>query len=290
MTMSAYQIRPTVQVTRRPARYQWELEAKRPRADKTPPPPQVPIDPTYGDGTTLAYKGRSIRALPVDGVPWFGLPDLADSLGLSLEEADKLVHSSDFPAHARLVCQESPEPDPEITSDPGPVTLLSPTGVWWLTALMDDGAPRLPQATPPFSLRWPETVCCHHTRGNTAADARSGSNCAGATLACLPANGPPRPRRKPANEHPRSFARWQLRQRPYRRSSAGCSRCPRLSSEPREGSGETERPSKSADLAAGSGTFMNSVLPNWADEVYAAPSAAAAWLKGEDAGAAFKQA
>lgn len=35
---------------------------------------------------------------------------------------------------------------------------------------------------------------------------------------------------------------------------------------------------------------MNSVLPNWADEVYAAPSAAAAWLKGEDAGAAFKQA
>lgn len=165
--MPGYPIRPTVQIARRPARCQWEQEAKRPRADKTPAPPQAPIDPIYDEGTTLAYKGRSIRVLPVDGVPWFGLPDLADSLGLSLEEADKLVHSPDFPAHARLGCLESPEPDPEITTDPGPVTILSPVGVWWLTALMDDGGGS-GQGLAAWSKREAARMCPAPTPGNPA--------------------------------------------------------------------------------------------------------------------------
>lgn len=39
----------------------------------------------------------------------------------------------------------------------------------------------------------------------------------------------------------------------------------------------------------GKGVMLDNVLPGWADEIYAAPAAALAWIKGEDAGAAFRK-
>ncbi|HQS95999.1 MAG: hypothetical protein B7X90_08405 [Novosphingobium sp. 17-62-19] len=132
----ALQVKQAVPYKRSTPLFAWERTAPPPKRQEVEP--QAPIDPVYGDGMALDYKGRSIRAIPVNGVPWFALPELAEALSLPQGEADKLVHSPDFPAHARLVCYESPEPDPEVTTEPGPVTMLSPVGVWWLTALMDD--------------------------------------------------------------------------------------------------------------------------------------------------------
>lgn len=139
MTTTDFQVRQAVQVTARPERPRWQPQASRPQADRTLPPPQAPVDPAFGEGISLTFQGRTIRAIPVNGVPWFGLPDLADALGISQVAADRVVHSAIFPSHGRLVCYESPEPDPEITSEPGPVTVLSPVCVWWLTHLTDGG-------------------------------------------------------------------------------------------------------------------------------------------------------
>lgn len=133
--VEGYQIRPTIRSDKSKQSFAWGSTATLPALPE--PEPQAPIDPIFGEGTTLNFKHKSIRVLPVNGVPWFALPDLADALGLTLQEADKVVNSPDFPAYGRLVADESSEPDPQITTEPGPVTLLSPVAVWWITALTE---------------------------------------------------------------------------------------------------------------------------------------------------------
>lgn len=158
---------PYVVIARRPQREGLQPVAAHKTPAAPPPLPQAPVDPEFGEGLSLAFKGRTLRAIPVNGVPWFGLPDLADALGISEEEADKLVQSPDFPTHARLVCYESPEPDPEITSEPGQVTIVSPVGVWWLTALMDDGGGK-GQALAAWAKREGARLCPSPAKGDPA--------------------------------------------------------------------------------------------------------------------------
>lgn len=105
--------------------------------------PETPSTPTdlpgspqgaYGPSEIQHFKGSPIRTLLVNNIPWFALPDLCDALGYSGFAAHRL-NSPSFPAHAKMVCDE--EPDPDVPGEPQEVTIVSPVGVWWWTHLTD---------------------------------------------------------------------------------------------------------------------------------------------------------
>jgi hypothetical protein len=88
----------------------------------------------YGEGDTLKFFRRSIRILPVRGIPWFALPDLCDVLGYD-RQAMALVNDPRFPVAARLTSTELPDDD--VPGEPEDVIMVSPVGVWWWTHLTD---------------------------------------------------------------------------------------------------------------------------------------------------------
>lgn len=84
----------------------------------------------WGPGQTLDYKGFPIRIAPIDGVPWFALPDIVEALGYRPEAAN-VVNRVSFPTFAQTTAEELP--DDEVPGEPERVTVLSPIGVWLLT-------------------------------------------------------------------------------------------------------------------------------------------------------------
>ena len=93
--------------------------------------PSRPI--VYGEGETVQIGKHAIRMIPVNGVPWFALPDLIDAMGLDPKAAD-VVDGPDFPDHGKTLCNE--EDDPSLPGSPSEVVMLSPVGVWTLTHLL----------------------------------------------------------------------------------------------------------------------------------------------------------
>lgn len=95
----------------------------------------APPAPIYGESLTLRYKDSPIRALMVNGVPWFALPDLIDAMAYHPQRAAALCDEKPFPPYAKLTAME--EEDPDIDGEPQDVTLLSPIGVFYWTHSAD---------------------------------------------------------------------------------------------------------------------------------------------------------
>lgn len=131
--------------------------------DGQKPQPSTRTPSPYGPSGTLDYKkGRSIRFLPILGIPWFALPDCLDALGYPHFVGD-VVFGPDFPVHARGVGDEAPDPD--VPGDPMEVVLLSPVGVWYLTHLTE---PCRNQGLAAWARRQAESLCPDASRNDPA--------------------------------------------------------------------------------------------------------------------------
>lgn len=88
-----------------------------------------------GDTVELDYKGRTVRALMIDGVPWFCLRDIVEALGWAKDTID---HANDpaFPPWAAVTAGEGYDPD-EIETSPD-LVLLSPVGVHFWASFVDE--------------------------------------------------------------------------------------------------------------------------------------------------------
>jgi hypothetical protein len=81
----------------------------------------------------LSFKHHTIRAVMLDGVPWFLLDDLVAPLGFSESFVTRAANHADFPAHANREGLEEADDGWQT------VTLISPVGVWLLTTQLDPG-------------------------------------------------------------------------------------------------------------------------------------------------------
>lgn len=91
-------------------------------------------DPVWGECLTLEYKRLPLRAVLIDGVPWFSLRDIRLALHYD-PEAEAVIDHPDFPAHLWTIGEELP--DPEVPGEPERTVLLSPVGVWRWTHFTD---------------------------------------------------------------------------------------------------------------------------------------------------------
>lgn len=85
----------------------------------------------HGESLELDFKGHTIRALMVSGVPWFCLRDIVDALGWhgeTMAEVDK----PGFPSWAKMEALEDPKGQSNDT------VLLSPTGVFLWGSFVDE--------------------------------------------------------------------------------------------------------------------------------------------------------
>lgn len=87
-------------------------------------------DQVWGEGETLHFKGAPVRAIPIDGVLWYALPDLVNALGYK-PIAGEVIGKPWFPSYAVHHADELP--DPEVPGEPQRVTILSPVGVFYWT-------------------------------------------------------------------------------------------------------------------------------------------------------------
>ena len=77
----------------------------------------------------LSFRTFKIRAVLIDAVPYFALPDLAEALGREIPTRVIAM----LPSHcSRVLCEETDEGLLDIT-------MLSPLGAWWALHLTDAG-------------------------------------------------------------------------------------------------------------------------------------------------------
>lgn len=88
-----------------------------------------------GDSLTLEFKGRPVRALMVEGVPWFALGDMVAALGWH-EDTIKEANDRAFPPWAKVIAGEGDgQAEIEGSTD---LVLLSPIGVHFWTSFVDE--------------------------------------------------------------------------------------------------------------------------------------------------------
>jgi hypothetical protein len=108
----------------------------------------------------LTFRGHSIRIARADsGVPWFALPDLCDALNRRMEYDAPRVAGPHFPSFARCTLKEETE---EGLQD---ITLLSPVGVFFLTALTE---PWKGAALTNWARKEAQRLCPNPTPGDPA--------------------------------------------------------------------------------------------------------------------------
>jgi hypothetical protein len=88
----------------------------------------------YGESLELNFKGNTVRALMIKGVPFMALPDILDACGYN-DKAARGVYAESFPSFGKHVGIE--EPVSEIPGEPRETVLLSPTGIYYWSAQMD---------------------------------------------------------------------------------------------------------------------------------------------------------
>ena len=122
------------------------------------------ITPTVdGPDHTLFYKKYPIRMLSISGVPWLSLRDIGDALSLNQDGLD-LVNEPAFPAFAKMTASE--EADPDIPGEPEDQVVLSPVGVWFLTALLSE--PKRGEDLAAWAKRETKRLCPEPIKGDPA--------------------------------------------------------------------------------------------------------------------------
>jgi len=87
----------------------------------------------WGEFRALYFKGRPVRSVALDGVPWFALEDICAAVDADLREM-QAVHRTGFPEGAKTVAAELPS-DGDTRAPPDRTLLLSPIGVFYWTNL-----------------------------------------------------------------------------------------------------------------------------------------------------------